>query len=96
METMKKNLKLGRIDSTITVNDKITKDAEFSVFVYNSLRRHQNCDWGDLGAEDRELNEIGMIEDRERGILSRFNYEADRDLDIYIITERDRSVTTIL
>jgi len=89
-------LKLGRVASTARVNSEIARDPEYSVFIYESLRRHRNCDWGDLGADDKELNEISMIEGKEERIMSRYNYEADRSLDIYIITEYDRSVTTIL
>jgi len=89
-------LKLGRVASTARVNSEIARDPEYSVFIYESLRRHRNCDWGDLGADDKELNEISMIEGKEERIMSRYDYEPDHSKNICIITDWDRSATTIL
>jgi hypothetical protein len=55
------------------------------------LQRHARGDWGDLDAHDRQLNEIAL---RESGrIFSAYDYGGER---WYVITEWDRSVTTIL
>jgi len=99
METaVKKYVKfpLGKTVSTAGVNARIASDVEFSVFVYQSLRRHAKGDWGDLEGEDKEMNEIGLIKGKEGRLLSRYNFQSDRGLDIYIITEWDRSSTCIL
>lgn len=56
------------------------------------VQRHVTGDWGDLSAEDKELNERA-IEKAER-ILSAYTLPDGERL--YIITEWDRSVTTIL
>lgn len=55
------------------------------------LDRHQSGDWGDIHGEDRGLNE----EDLRNGnrILSVYTV---MDRRIWIITEADRSVTTVL
>ena len=55
------------------------------------LDRHVNGDWGDLSDDDRMSNERALVEcDR---ILSCYRVEG---LKIYVITEADRSVTTVL
>jgi hypothetical protein len=55
------------------------------------LRRHVTGDWGDLDAGDIEANKQS-IQDGSR-ILSAFIL---RDEKVYVITEGDRSITTIL
>jgi hypothetical protein len=56
------------------------------------LARHLQGDWGDLCEEDRQENALSL----ERGfrLLSRYNTSAGEAL--YVITEADRSVTTLL
>ncbi|MGH9683003.1 MAG: hypothetical protein ACRD4S_05270 [Candidatus Acidiferrales bacterium] len=56
------------------------------------LSRHQRGDWGDLCDEDRQENQFSL----ERGfrILSEYHTSAGEAL--YVITEADRSVTTVL
>ena len=56
------------------------------------LQRHGTGDWGDLSAEDKALNDRA-IEKGER-ILSAYTLAGGERL--YIITEWDRSATTIL
>lgn len=60
------------------------------------LKRHESGDWGDLDANDKILNELAIRavpEDCSR-ILSM--YQLPDGQKIYIITEWDRSRTTIL
>ena len=57
-----------------------------------ALRRHQSGDWGDLTAEDQAANNTAMIEDSR--ILSL--YRSANGTTFWIITEADRSATTIL
>jgi hypothetical protein len=56
------------------------------------LARHLQGDWGDLCEEDRQENALSL--DRGFRLLSRYNTSAGEAL--YVITEADRSVTTIL
>jgi hypothetical protein len=56
------------------------------------LRRHQSGDWGDVPAEDRQQNNAAA-RSGERVLSS---YPAGTDERIWIITEWDRSVTTLL
>lgn len=56
------------------------------------LHRHHCGDWGDLCEEDKEANEEAL--DLGLRILSCYQVGGGRR--IYIITEADRSVTTVL
>lgn len=55
------------------------------------LARHQQGDWGDVDKEDAAMNDHA-VDNGERT----FSVYALRRDQIWIITERDRSVTTIL
>ena len=56
------------------------------------LRRHWRGDWGDLDEEDKAENEYSLS--RELRLLSAYTLQDGTR--IWIITEADRSVTTIL
>lgn len=57
------------------------------------LGRHVVGDWGDLSDDDKMLNERALNHGDGRLMSS---YEIASDLKIWIITEWDRSVTTLL
>jgi hypothetical protein len=54
--------------------------------------RHINCDWGDLCEEDKQDNEYSL----KHGYRLMSAYTLPTGVKIWIITEHDRSVTTIL
>ena len=81
---------LGRIVWTRGVNDRVAVDTSFAKFVVNSLKRHANGDWGELSPEDKRENNFSL--DKELRLLS--SYQRD-NMKVWIITEADRSVTTI-
>jgi len=56
------------------------------------LFRHVIGDWGEVDAEDQQANEDALL-NGER-ILSA--YRTNRGVKLWIITEADRSVTTLL
>jgi hypothetical protein len=57
-----------------------------------ALRRHGRGDWGDVGVTDRMTNETALAEDARL-----FSVYHDRNkVTFWIITEADRSVTTVL
>jgi len=56
------------------------------------LSRHQQGDWGELCAADKQENEFSILHNLR--ILSA--YTLTTDVRIWIITEADRSATTIL
>lgn len=83
---------MGVLTMTRGVNDEVAENRAFAKFVWNSLRRHANGDWGDLTPEDKEENNLSLREAFR--ILSA--YETEGLPKIWIITEADRSSTTIL
>ena len=58
---------------------------------FDYLARHATGDWGDLYDHDRNENELSL----EHGWRVVGSYSSRREV-IWIITEADRSVTTIL
>jgi hypothetical protein len=83
---------LGRLVMTRGVNDQVAEDEAFAKFVMSSLTRHRRGDWGDLCDEDRKENELSL----KAGYRLLSAYESGDLPKIWIITERDRSATTIL
>jgi hypothetical protein len=83
---------MGRLLMTRGVNDRVAEAGAFAQFVMDSLKRHARGDWGDLCAEDRRENERCL-----NGGCRLFSaYEKEGLPEIWIITEADRSATTIL
>ncbi|NEX22774.1 hypothetical protein G3480_21120 [Thiorhodococcus mannitoliphagus] len=56
------------------------------------LARHELGDWGDLDEEDRRANDLAL----EEGSRLLSAYEIQDGFKVLVITEADRSVTTIL
>lgn len=78
---------LGMIAITPGASTGISQDD-----VLDALVRHMSGDWGDLDEHDREVNEDALAYGYR--LLSR--YVTSGGTVFWIITERDRSVTTIL
>jgi len=90
---MAQTFELGTILMTRGVNDAIAEDIEFAKFAFDSLKRHASGDWGDMCKEDKIANEMAV----KAGDLRIFSaYECGDLPKIWIITEADRSITTIL
>ena len=84
--------KSGQLVMTRGINDLVAQDREFAKFVTSSLQRHLSGDWGELPEEDKKCNEAALL-DGDRLFSA---YKTDPFQKIWIITEHDRSVTTIL
>jgi len=73
------------------------QNPDFAQFVQKSLNRHVKGDWGDVDGEDKQTNDQSLKQGTR--LLSAYNddrfpkYEVAT---IWIITEADRSSTTIL
>jgi len=88
---------LGQLTATRGVNDLVADDEAFAKFITESLNRHVKGDWGELGDEDRLENDLSLKQ-RLR-LLSAYNddrFPKHGISTIWIITEADRSATTIL
>lgn len=86
------SFKMGRLVMTRGVNDQVADNKAFAKFVTESLPRHAKGDWGDLTDEDKTENELSL----KAGYRLLSAYEVEDLPKIWIITEADRSVTTIL
>ena len=86
-EGMITRLRLGRVVATRGVLDAVPKRE-----VLKALERHQNCDWGEVKKTDWASNDSALTR-RERIISV---YRADNQTKFWIITEADRSATTVM
>jgi hypothetical protein len=82
----------GQLAVTRGVNDLIADNEEFARHVHLSLKRHLAGDWGDVCDEDRVANELAL-QDGQR-LFSVYKKEGLPT--IWIITEWDRLITTVL
>lgn len=78
---------LGRTVITPAALDALTQDD-----INTAFKRHQQGDWGDLCKEDKEENKTALKE----GFRLMSAYKASNGTAFWVITEADRSVTTIL
>lgn len=84
-------MQYGNLYATRGIVDQMEKDKEFEQEVLKALRRYTRYDWGDLCASDKALNDAAAAgADR---VLAAYSTSAGV---IWIITEWDRSATTIL
>ena len=68
---------------------------EHCINLFDLLARHVIGDWGDVGPEDSKTNDQALIHGGR--VLSSYTLRPGvADTRVWIITERDRSVTTAL
>lgn len=85
---------IGKLYMTRGVYEKVKTDLDFQNFVDSSFARFVSCDWGDMCNEDKILNDdaVKYNDGRIHGA-----YLSEKlNIKIWIITEADRSATTIL
>lgn len=83
---------LGQLVVTRGIVDKMQDSKEFSDFIARSLARYQLSDWGDTNESDKLSNDHAV--DGQDRIIAAYNYS--NITTIWIITEWDRSCTTVL
>ncbi|WP_227874045.1 hypothetical protein [Cupriavidus metallidurans] len=84
-----RRLPLGRLFATRAASDVLQK-AGISIFAL--INRHARHDWGDLRDEDRLKNDEAAATNQR--VLS--SYQLSKRQKVWIITEGDRSITTVL
>lgn len=82
---------MGQIVTTKSINDLMAAEQKFAVEITIALQRYAVKDWGNLEDEDKETNDVAL----EYGERLLGAYETCKGK-IWIITEADRTVTTIL
>ncbi|MDR3278388.1 MAG: hypothetical protein LBT12_06400 [Oscillospiraceae bacterium] len=85
---LEKSIDLGHVVVTAHANNELATDD-----VICALTRHASCDWGDVCDEDWERNNRAA-QRKDARIFSAYHDEFDTKF--WIITEWNRSYTTVL
>ena len=84
-------MEYGKIYITERMIQAMIEDGEFHTSVLNMIFRYIAGDWGEMCESDKRLND-NAVKDGDRVVAA---YESKKGK-VYIITEWDRSVTTVL
>ena len=89
-------IELGQLVMTQGIDARIRDrdDTDFADHVARCVGRHRMEDWGDVCDMDKETNNLALSTDQPGRLMS--VYEHPEHPKIWIITEWDRSVTTVL
>lgn len=101
---MEKKFNGGQLVATAAVKYIAEKVDPFLTFMKGCITRHYHGDWGDVDDDDRKVNEDSLklgervfsVYKIPSELLKDIPEEYSLDTKIWIITERDRSVTTVL
>lgn len=85
-------LQIGKVYLTAGINKKIKENKVFETFIRQSLYRHSQADWGELEEEDKKINNRAL----NNGGRLFSAYKQENLPKIWIITEANREITTIL
>lgn len=83
---------LGQTVMTAGVSEYLESEGLAISELYRFVFRHHTGDWGELSEEDINANNVA-VENGDERILSAYSLNGTK---IWIITEADRSVTTVL
>lgn len=86
-----KYFKLGRQVVSQKISIELLENKLFAIEIFDALERFCNKDWGEMDEEDKASNEQALIE----GSRIMGAYQTCKGK-IWIITEADRTATTIL
>jgi gas vesicle protein len=87
----------GQILTTDGVYDMARKSPDFTQFIEKSLNRHIKGDWGDVNDQNKQTNDQALKQGaRLRSAYNDVRFSKNGVPAIWIITEADRSATTIL
>lgn len=85
---------IGQAVMTRGIADRMADDSLFAFFVQKAFQMHSEGNWGDLCNEDWNSNQDALMSgDR---LFSSYYMDKQRTEKIWIITEADRSYTTVL
>lgn len=87
-----RKFELGKFVTTTSVAELTVKCDEFDEFVADSLKRYADCDWGDMCEEDKAMNDEAV----KNGARIFAAYDHSKFGQLWIISEADRSSTTVL
>ena len=91
---MKKSFTIGQLVATRGVHDLMQENPDFNHFAQSAFLKYRRCDWGDTCESDKAQNDSAVI-NGER-ILAEYRHPEHPEWRLWIITEWDRSATTLL
>lgn len=86
---------IGQLVATRGVHDLMRENPGFSHFAQSAFLKYRRCDWGDTCESDKAQNDNAVTNSDDR-ILAVYDHPDHPDWKIWIITECDRSATTLL
>jgi len=86
-----RSFEMGQLVATRGIVDAVDNDPGLATFIGASLGRYQRCDWGEMCQEDKDMNDLSLSGGGR--IFAAYENEVYK---VWIITEADRSVTTVL
>ena len=89
---MKGTMKKARFDLGRVVVTRAAVEVLLPADMFGALGRHVHADWGNVDGDDWEANEQAL----EEGARLLSVYRSSGGTKFYVITEHDRSLTTIL
>lgn len=82
----------SKLFQTCGINNAVEQDFRFAKTIMECLGKYVLMDWGDTCKDDCELNDNAVFYNNDRVVAK---YKTDKG-NVFIITECDRSATTIL
>ncbi len=89
-----KDFKMGQIVQTRGLANAIENNPEAMREVVEAFNKYKGCDWGETCENDKLLNDNAVKNNDER-IVAKYHIKS-LNKDVFIITEWDRSATTLL
>jgi len=88
---------LGNLYATCGVAEMQRQEPGFVTHVWHSLERYKQGDWGEMTSDDKARNNEALADPEDGGrIFAAYEHPNHAAWRIWIITEADRSCTTIL
>lgn len=87
----------GQLVSTAAIAEAIKQIPEFLPWLNDRLLDYSKCRWGDTSPQDKEMNDLAIVNGDDR-VVAMYRCPIDNDMieNVYVITEWDRSVTTVM
>ena len=80
-----KYFNVGKVVCTATVNNAMMENKRFAKDILSAMERYCNKDWGDLDAEDKQINDDALNYPEDLYLLAAYKTCKGK---IYIITNR--------
>ena len=83
---------LGQVMMTAEITNEFKENKEFRKELQECLGKYAKCDWGDTCKHDSKLNDEAVKSNNDRIVAKYITSKGE----IFIITEYNRSCTTIM